>query len=246
MEGELYTQMSVQGMYQAHSTRCATYPNLTRRIPFQCLLCHFDVLVNFEQVFALFFVTFADVEYSLFIVNVIYATLWPIFAEHQISVIFMGAIPKQFATVSMTSTSGVRQWYLSISCYGTVSFNFNYFIAVSIGKTCSKSLMRFNRSIFTYCVILLLTLSKFSQCFKYSFNIHHFNRFLANIVNKEYTFFCTLKIVRNISRNRFQTFYFHSPFKMLFLVILFSILEIAFSSSMFALKSRHGRVQYPR
>ena len=41
--------------------------------------------------------------------------------------------------------------YLSISYYEDVIFNFSYFITVPIGKTCSIS---------------LLTLSKFSQCFK--------------------------------------------------------------------------------
>ena len=56
---------------------------------------HFDVLVNFGQVFALFLSTFiADFEYFLFIVNVTFTILWHIFAEHQIGVMFMGVVPK--------------------------------------------------------------------------------------------------------------------------------------------------------
>ena len=43
---------------------------LTIRIPQQCLSCRLDVLVNFGQIFALFFGTFiVDFEYYLFIVN---------------------------------------------------------------------------------------------------------------------------------------------------------------------------------
>ena len=68
---------------------------MTTGIPYQRLSCYFDVLVNFEQVFALFLGTFiADFEYSLFIVNVINATLWHIFAKHQIGVIFLGVVPR--------------------------------------------------------------------------------------------------------------------------------------------------------
>ena len=53
--------------------------------------------------------------------------------------------------------------YLSITCCDDVIFNFYYFIAVSIGETCSMSSMKLNNPTF---FILLLTLSKFSQCFK--------------------------------------------------------------------------------
>ena len=68
---------------------------MTTGIPQQCLSCHFDVLDNITQVLALFLGTFiADFEYILFIMNVVNATLWCIFAEHQIGVIFMGLVPK--------------------------------------------------------------------------------------------------------------------------------------------------------
>ena len=71
-----------------------------------------------------------------------------IFVEHQVDVIFMGVVPHR---------------YLSITCYEDVIFNLYYFIAVSIGETCSMSSMKFNNPTF---FILLLILSKFSQCFK--------------------------------------------------------------------------------
>ena len=81
----------------------------------------------------------------------------------------------------------------SIICYDDVIFNFHYFIAVSIGKTCSMSLMRFNNRTFYIFFIPLLTLSKFSQRFKIlMFTI---NRFLTNFVNKAYAGFSTLKMV---------------------------------------------------
>ena len=57
---------------QKHCNGCGTCLNLTKMIPQQCLSCHFEVLVNFGQVFVLFLGAFIfDFEYSLFIVNVI-------------------------------------------------------------------------------------------------------------------------------------------------------------------------------
>ena len=51
---------------------CGTCPNLATGIPQQFPSCRFGVLVNFGQVFALFFGAFiVDFDYSLFIVNVI-------------------------------------------------------------------------------------------------------------------------------------------------------------------------------
>ena len=48
------------------------------------------------------------------------------------------------------------------NCYENAIFNFFYFIAVQIGKTCSESLMRFNNCIFFYMLFCsLLTVSKF-------------------------------------------------------------------------------------
>ena len=63
-------QMSVQSIYWKHCSGGGTCPYLTTGIP--QLPCHFEVLVNLEQVFVLFLDAFiADFEYSLFIVNVI-------------------------------------------------------------------------------------------------------------------------------------------------------------------------------
>ena len=68
--------MPVQGLYYKHCIECGTRPNLTTEIPQQCLSCRFDILVNFGQVFALFFGAFiVDFEYTLFMVNTIKATL---------------------------------------------------------------------------------------------------------------------------------------------------------------------------
>ena len=83
----------------------------------------------------------------------------------------------------------------------------------------------------TYCFISLLTLSKFSQCFKILiFNIE--TVFLTNVVNKSYTFFILWKWSQErdqyISRNEFWIIRFYLPFKILLLVILFAILKIGF------------------
>ena len=72
IERHLYTQMSVQGIYQKHCITCETCLNLSTNgiPPQQCLSCRFWVLVNFGEVFALFLCAFIVYsEYSLFIVN---------------------------------------------------------------------------------------------------------------------------------------------------------------------------------
>ena len=97
--------------------------------------------------------------------------------------------------------------YLSISCYNDVVFNFYYFIAVHIEKTCSKSLMRFNNPIFY--LLPFLHIADFNQVFAmvWSLNLQHWNRFLTNIVNEAYTFFILWKWYQerdqNINRNEF-------------------------------------------
>ena len=68
------------------------------------------------------------------------------------------------------------------------------------------SLMRFNNRIFN---ILLYFIADFKQVFTkfQSFIVHHWNRFLTNIVSKAYTGFYDLKMVfgkrPNITRNEF-------------------------------------------
>ena len=108
--------------------------------------------------------------------------------------------------------------YLSISCYDDVFFNFYFFIAVHIGKTCSKSYKWYKPYklaqscktctivFFTYCFISLLTLSKFPQCFEVlMFNIE--TVVFTNIINTVYTFFilwkCSHDRDQNISRKFF-------------------------------------------
>ena len=80
--------------------------------------------------------------------------------------------------------SGVLHSYLSIICHDNVIFNFYYFIAVLIRKTCSMSLMRFNNCTFYMFFILLV-----------NFNVYHWNRFLTNIVIKACAGFYMLKMV---------------------------------------------------
>ena len=58
---------------------------------------------------------------------------------------------------------GVFQRYLSISCYDNVIFNFCYFI---LGKLVQSHSWNLKMVFLTYYFISLLTLSKFSQCFK--------------------------------------------------------------------------------
>ena len=60
----------------------------------QCLSCNLDILVNFEQILALFLGTFIiDFEYYFFIVNA-NATLKHVFVENQKGIIFMGVVAK--------------------------------------------------------------------------------------------------------------------------------------------------------
>ena len=98
--------MSVQSIYQKHCIGYRTCPNLRTGIPQQCLSCRFKVLVNFGEVFALFFFAFiVDFKYLCLLRMSLNATLQYIFMEHQIDVIFMGVIAKhQFATVPLTSS----------------------------------------------------------------------------------------------------------------------------------------------
>ena len=75
------------------------------------------------------------------------ATLWYIFVEHQLYLWeFLQNINLQLC--QWLPLSRVLHRYLSIMCYDDVIFNFYYFIAVPIGKTCSMSLMRFNNGTF--------------------------------------------------------------------------------------------------
>ena len=92
------------------------------------------------------------------------ATLWHIFVEQQVGVIFLQNISLQLC--QWLALWGALHRYLSIICCDDVIFNVYYFIAVPIGKTYSMSLMRFNKPTFYIFFISLLTLSKFSQCFK--------------------------------------------------------------------------------
>ena len=89
--------MPFQGVYYKYCIGCRAHPNLTKRMS---LSCRTEVLVNLEQVSALFFGTFiVEFEYSMLSLN---AILWPIFVEHQIGVILMEVVAKHyFAIVPM-------------------------------------------------------------------------------------------------------------------------------------------------
>ena len=134
-------------------------------------------------------------KYSLFILNVIKCYLMACFVEHQVDVIIMGVLQNiSLQLCPWLALWGVLHRYLFIICYDDVIFNFYYFITALIGKTCSMSLMRFSNRTFYKCFIFLLTLSKFSQCFKILMLTIE-TVFLTNIVNKACTGFYTLKMV---------------------------------------------------
>ena len=64
--------MSLQGIYWKHCFGCGTCPYFTTGIPQKCVLFHFEVFINFGQVFALFLDVFIiDFKYSVFIANVV-------------------------------------------------------------------------------------------------------------------------------------------------------------------------------
>ena len=69
--------------------------NFDNRDTTTCLSCRFEVLINFGLVFALFLGAFMfDLEYFLFIVNVIKCYIKVYLLEHEIGVIFMGVVVK--------------------------------------------------------------------------------------------------------------------------------------------------------
>ena len=158
------------------------------------LSCHFDVLFNFDQVFALFLGTillFVYCEcYKCYLMTYLYGI--PIRR-------YICESCSKTLVCNCTNCTVLLWYYLSISCFGDVAFKFYFFIAVLIGKTCSKLLIRFRCRIF---YILLCFIADLKQVFTmlYSFNINHWNHFLTNIVNKTNGL---RKQNQNISRNKF-------------------------------------------
>ena len=99
-----------------------------------------------------------------FLVFSLNATLWHIFVEHQIGIIFKGVVTIiKLQMYQWLALWGVLHRYLSINCYeDDVIFNFYYFIALPIGKTWLMSLMRFNNRIV---YILFSFMAEFKQVF---------------------------------------------------------------------------------
>ena len=88
--------------------------------------------------------------------------------------------------MSMTSPMGCfSHMFVYIRCNEDVIFNFYHFVAVTIRKSCSMSLMRFNNRIFYILYYFIADFKQFFTMFQ-SFNVHHWNRFLTKIVNKAY------------------------------------------------------------
>ena len=88
--------------------------------------------------------------------------------------------------MSMTSPmSCFSHMLVYIRCNEGVIFNFYRFVAVTIRKSCSMSLMRFNNRIFYILYYFIADFKQFFTMFQ-SFNVHHWNRFLTKIVNKAY------------------------------------------------------------
>ena len=97
-------------------------------------------------------------------------------------------------SVSVTSRMGCfSHMFVYIRCNDDVLFNCYHFVAVTIWKSCSMSLMRFNNRIFNI-LYYFIAVKQFFTMFQ-SFNVHHWNRFLTKIVNKAYPGFYNLKMV---------------------------------------------------
>ena len=75
---------------------------------------------------------------------------------------------------------------------------FIVFVAVTIRKSCSMSLMRFNNRIFYILYYFIADFKQFFTMFQ-SFNVHHWNCFWTKIVNKAYpglTYTLNFKVTR--------------------------------------------------
>ena len=126
-----------------HCIGCRTCPNLITVIPRQLLSCCCEVLVNFEEVFALFLGAFiADFEHPLFFVNVIKCYLMTYLCGSRNRRYIYGSCCKTLVC-KWLAPCGVLNRYFSLSCYEKVILNFYYFVVVPIGKSCKMSLMRF-------------------------------------------------------------------------------------------------------
>ena len=62
----------------------------------------------------------------------------------------------------LTRPTGCSSQVFVYNCYADIIFNFYYFIAVPIGKTCSRSLLRFSNSPF---YIVFFFIADFKQVF---------------------------------------------------------------------------------
>ena len=70
IEPQLCTQMSVQGISQKHCIGCGSCPNMTARIPEQCLHVVLWFWLILGRTFLFYGAFIANFEYSLFSVNV--------------------------------------------------------------------------------------------------------------------------------------------------------------------------------
>ena len=85
--------MSLQLLYWQHFFGCETCQYLITGIPQKCASCHFEILVNFGQVFALFLGAFIyALNILCLLLMLLNATLRHIFVKHQIDVIFRAII----------------------------------------------------------------------------------------------------------------------------------------------------------
>ena len=145
--------MYIHGIYQKHFIGCYTCSNLTSGIIQQCfVVLRFWLTLgrSLHYFFVLLLLTLSIV--NLFIVNVIKCYLTPnmlyIYGSCCKTLVCKCATPSWVFFTDIFCNL--------IGCYDEVLFNFYYFIAVLIGKTCSMSLIRFDNHIFFILFISLL------------------------------------------------------------------------------------------
>ena len=142
----LLTFLNIKGTTTLH-----TNVSLTTGIPQWYLSC-LDVLVNFGQIFALFLVLLS------LAINID---------------CLLRMLPYHVSSFLVSNSANDKVFFKDICLYLAMTTIFLIFIIFVIFinylaqiESCSKSLMRSNNDISTYYFISLLTLSKFSQCFK--------------------------------------------------------------------------------
>ena len=151
----------------------------------------FYVLINLGHAFALFLSAFiVDLEYSMFIVNVIKCYLM-VYLCRTLNRRYIYWSSCKAVVYNCVTDQPYGMFFRDICLHNLsddIIFDVYYFIAVPIGKTCSISLVKFNNCIF---YILVYFISDFEQVFHNcsKFLYLSWKQLLTIIVNEAYTFF---------------------------------------------------------